>query len=200
MPSRHRDSRHRQLSSDGADAAVWGSHGSHQRGSRYRCQLSPVRWSLALNLLLSSVLCCQYMSKTLLCASRVIIHIVSKCHEEGLEHYLRSFIKVTCTASRKSAAASLLGFFFLYFLVCFRFIVKPLCVFFYYINSFLFCSMCLWPWTLRQEHQPPLTRCWPLPWSLPSSKLLITTSAINCLRWVVRICSNCLCYPKCTSL
>uniref|UniRef100_A0A3Q2Q471 Dedicator of cytokinesis 11 n=1 Tax=Fundulus heteroclitus TaxID=8078 RepID=A0A3Q2Q471_FUNHE len=25
----------------------------------------------------------------------VIIHIVSKCHEEGLEHYLRSFVKVT---------------------------------------------------------------------------------------------------------
>uniref|UniRef100_A0A3P9BM23 Dedicator of cytokinesis 11 n=1 Tax=Maylandia zebra TaxID=106582 RepID=A0A3P9BM23_9CICH len=27
---------------------------------------------------------------------RVIIHIVSKCHEEGLEHYLRSFVKVSC--------------------------------------------------------------------------------------------------------
>ncbi|XP_026793122.3 dedicator of cytokinesis protein 11 isoform X1 [Pangasianodon hypophthalmus] len=26
-------------------------------------------------------------------ATRVIIHIVSQCHEEGLEHYLRSFIK-----------------------------------------------------------------------------------------------------------
>uniref|UniRef100_M4AB29 Dedicator of cytokinesis 11 n=1 Tax=Xiphophorus maculatus TaxID=8083 RepID=M4AB29_XIPMA len=26
---------------------------------------------------------------------RVIIHVVSKCHEEGLEHYLRSFVKVT---------------------------------------------------------------------------------------------------------
>uniref|UniRef100_A0AAQ4RYW3 Dedicator of cytokinesis 11 n=1 Tax=Gasterosteus aculeatus aculeatus TaxID=481459 RepID=A0AAQ4RYW3_GASAC len=26
---------------------------------------------------------------------RVIIHIVSRCHEEGLEHYLRSFVKVT---------------------------------------------------------------------------------------------------------
>lgn len=24
----------------------------------------------------------------------VIIHIVSRCHEEGLEHYLRSFVKV----------------------------------------------------------------------------------------------------------
>lgn len=24
----------------------------------------------------------------------VIIHIVSQCHEEGLEHYLRSFLKV----------------------------------------------------------------------------------------------------------
>lgn len=24
----------------------------------------------------------------------VIIHIVSQCHEEGLEHYLRSFVKV----------------------------------------------------------------------------------------------------------
>uniref|UniRef100_A0A7N8YD32 Dedicator of cytokinesis 11 n=1 Tax=Mastacembelus armatus TaxID=205130 RepID=A0A7N8YD32_9TELE len=27
---------------------------------------------------------------------RVIIHIVSRCHEEGLEHYLRSFLKVAC--------------------------------------------------------------------------------------------------------
>lgn len=24
----------------------------------------------------------------------VIIHVVSQCHEEGLEHYLRSFLKV----------------------------------------------------------------------------------------------------------
>lgn len=31
----------------------------------------------------------------LLCAFSVIIHIVSRCHEEGLEHYLRSFVKVT---------------------------------------------------------------------------------------------------------
>lgn len=26
---------------------------------------------------------------------RVLLHIVSKCHEEGLDHYLRSFIKVS---------------------------------------------------------------------------------------------------------
>lgn len=32
----------------------------------------------------------------MLCALSVIIHIVSKCHEEGLEHYLRSFVKVSC--------------------------------------------------------------------------------------------------------
>lgn len=32
---------------------------------------------------------------SLLCTFRVIIHIVSRCHEEGLDHYLRSFVKVT---------------------------------------------------------------------------------------------------------
>lgn len=32
---------------------------------------------------------------SLLCTFSVIIHIVSRCHEEGLEHYLRSFVKVT---------------------------------------------------------------------------------------------------------
>ena len=26
---------------------------------------------------------------------RVLLHIVSKCHEEGLDHYLRSFLKVS---------------------------------------------------------------------------------------------------------
>lgn len=25
---------------------------------------------------------------------RVMIHIVAQCHEEGLEHYLRSYVKV----------------------------------------------------------------------------------------------------------
>lgn len=189
MPSCHRDARHRQLSSDGADAAVWGSDGGHQRGSRHRCQLSPVRWSLALNVSLTCVVCCQYVSKALLCAFRVIIHIVSKCHEEGLEHYLRSFIKVTCTASRKSAAAS---HFFFCFLVFLRFIVHPSCVF-SISCPFLFCSMCLWPWTQRQGPQPSLTRCSPWPWSPPSSKLQITISAINCSRWVIRL------WPVCTS-
>uniref|UniRef100_A0A8C3SKI3 Dedicator of cytokinesis 11 n=1 Tax=Chelydra serpentina TaxID=8475 RepID=A0A8C3SKI3_CHESE len=29
------------------------------------------------------------------CFYRVLLHIVSKCHEEGLDHYLRSFIKVS---------------------------------------------------------------------------------------------------------
>lgn len=26
---------------------------------------------------------------------RVMIHIVAQCHEEGLEHYLRSYVKVS---------------------------------------------------------------------------------------------------------
>lgn len=26
--------------------------------------------------------------------SRVMIHVVAQCHEEGLEHYLRSYVKV----------------------------------------------------------------------------------------------------------
>lgn len=25
---------------------------------------------------------------------RVMIHVVAQCHEEGLEHYLRSYVKV----------------------------------------------------------------------------------------------------------
>lgn len=28
------------------------------------------------------------------CLLRVMIHIVAQCHEEGLEHYLRSYVKV----------------------------------------------------------------------------------------------------------
>lgn len=27
---------------------------------------------------------------------RVMVHIVAQCHEEGLEHYLRSYVKVQC--------------------------------------------------------------------------------------------------------
>ncbi|XP_063043622.1 dedicator of cytokinesis protein 11 isoform X2 [Engraulis encrasicolus] len=39
-------------------------------------------------------------------ATRVIIHIVSRCHEEGLEHYLRSFIKYVFQTSRGAAGNS----------------------------------------------------------------------------------------------
>lgn len=46
-------------------------------------------------------------------------------------------------------------------------------------------SMCLWPTTLRQETQRPLMRCWPPLWQPPSSKLLISTPAINFSRCVV---------------
>lgn len=28
------------------------------------------------------------------CVCRVMVHIVAQCHEEGLEHYLRSYVKV----------------------------------------------------------------------------------------------------------
>lgn len=157
VPSCHGDARHRQLSSDGADAAVWGPHGHHQRGPWYRCQLSPVR---AGRLCLTRPCPVSLVANTWAspcCAFRVIIHIVSKCHEEGLEHYLRSFIKVTCTASRKSAAAYLFFFPFC-FVVLIRFIVNPSCVF-TPLYSFLFCSTCLWTQTLRQGPQPPPTRC-----------------------------------------
>lgn len=30
---------------------------------------------------------------------RVMIHIVAQCHEEGLEHYLRSYVKVSNISS-----------------------------------------------------------------------------------------------------
>lgn len=71
---------------------------------------------------------------TVLCyAFSVIIHIVSKCHEEGLEHYLRSFVKVILTTKRIFVAIIRFGacvgcltcaFFFLS-LVCIR---DQLCV------------------------------------------------------------------------
>ncbi|XP_055012660.1 dedicator of cytokinesis protein 11 isoform X2 [Boleophthalmus pectinirostris] len=37
---------------------------------------------------------------------RVIIHIVSKCHEEGVEHYLRSFVKYVFVTSSCSGSSS----------------------------------------------------------------------------------------------
>uniref|UniRef100_A0A8C6W0M9 Dedicator of cytokinesis 11 n=1 Tax=Nothobranchius furzeri TaxID=105023 RepID=A0A8C6W0M9_NOTFU len=37
---------------------------------------------------------------------RVIIHIVSKCHEEGLDHYLRSFVKYVFLTSTPSSASA----------------------------------------------------------------------------------------------
>lgn len=45
----------------------------------------------------------QY-NTALLCTCSVIIHIVSRCHEEGLEHYLRSFVKVTCQYEQRYGA------------------------------------------------------------------------------------------------
>uniref|UniRef100_A0A3Q3B796 Dedicator of cytokinesis 11 n=1 Tax=Kryptolebias marmoratus TaxID=37003 RepID=A0A3Q3B796_KRYMA len=38
---------------------------------------------------------------------RVIIHIVSKCHEEGLEHYLRSFVKYVFLTSASGSSATI---------------------------------------------------------------------------------------------
>uniref|UniRef100_A0AAQ4S259 Dedicator of cytokinesis 11 n=1 Tax=Gasterosteus aculeatus aculeatus TaxID=481459 RepID=A0AAQ4S259_GASAC len=37
---------------------------------------------------------------------RVIIHIVSRCHEEGLEHYLRSFVKYVFVTNNPSSGSS----------------------------------------------------------------------------------------------
>ncbi|XP_013878404.1 dedicator of cytokinesis protein 11 [Austrofundulus limnaeus] len=37
---------------------------------------------------------------------RVIIHIVSKCHEEGLEHYLRSFVKYVFLTPESGSSAT----------------------------------------------------------------------------------------------
>uniref|UniRef100_A0A8C9VL72 Dedicator of cytokinesis 11 n=1 Tax=Scleropages formosus TaxID=113540 RepID=A0A8C9VL72_SCLFO len=39
-------------------------------------------------------------------ATRVIIHIVSRCHEEGLEHYLRSFVKYVFVTNKSAAGNS----------------------------------------------------------------------------------------------
>uniref|UniRef100_A0AAQ4S5B2 Dedicator of cytokinesis 11 n=1 Tax=Gasterosteus aculeatus aculeatus TaxID=481459 RepID=A0AAQ4S5B2_GASAC len=40
------------------------------------------------------------------CAFSVIIHIVSRCHEEGLEHYLRSFVKYVFVTNNPSSGSS----------------------------------------------------------------------------------------------
>lgn len=50
---------------------------------------TPVLFITVLSTACMTVLCFDFS---------VIIHIVSKCHEEGLEHYLRSFVKVILTS------------------------------------------------------------------------------------------------------
>lgn len=35
------------------------------------------------------------------CFFRVMIHVVAQCHEEGLEHYLRSYVKVKSPSSMR---------------------------------------------------------------------------------------------------
>ncbi|KAK6480503.1 dedicator of cytokinesis protein 11 isoform X1 [Huso huso] len=40
-------------------------------------------------------------------STRVIIHIVSKCHEEGLDHYLRSFLKYVFMTEKSPSSASI---------------------------------------------------------------------------------------------
>lgn len=36
------------------------------------------------------------------CACRVMVHVVAQCHEEGLEHYLRSYVKVKVCSEESS--------------------------------------------------------------------------------------------------
>lgn len=36
------------------------------------------------------------------CACRVMVHVVALCHEEGLEHYLRSYVKVKVCSEESS--------------------------------------------------------------------------------------------------
>uniref|UniRef100_A0A4W6D4P6 Dedicator of cytokinesis 11 n=1 Tax=Lates calcarifer TaxID=8187 RepID=A0A4W6D4P6_LATCA len=43
---------------------------------------------------------------SLLCILSVIIHIVSRCHEEGLEHYLRSFVKYVFVTNNPASGNS----------------------------------------------------------------------------------------------
>lgn len=96
--ARHGDSRHHQLPPNHPDAAVRGAHGGHQRGPRDRRQLPAVSGALAAALFRRYVTQADALSQhdaAVLFAFRVIIHIVSRCHEEGQEHYLRSFVKVT---------------------------------------------------------------------------------------------------------
>ncbi|MGH0130445.1 UNVERIFIED_CONTAM: hypothetical protein FKN15_001657 [Acipenser sinensis] len=40
-------------------------------------------------------------------STRVIIHIVSKCHDEGLDHYLRSFLKYVFVTEKSPSSASI---------------------------------------------------------------------------------------------
>jgi len=93
VPACHGDSRNHQLPANGADAAVWGAHVSDQRNPRDCCQLPAVSCSPQFVLFDAGRSAC--VTPPCFCALSVIIHIVSRCHEEGLEHYLRSFLKVT---------------------------------------------------------------------------------------------------------
>lgn len=87
---------------------------------------TPVLFNTVLSTVCVTVLCCAFS---------VIIHIVSKCHEEGLEHYLRSFVKVILTTKRifveiisfgTSVVCLTCAFFFFLSLVCIR--DQQLCV------------------------------------------------------------------------
>ncbi len=185
MPARHGDSRDHQLPADGADAAVRGAHSSNQRSPRDCRQLSAVSCSLVqfelFNADLKKKKKCFQPNTALLCAFSVIIHIVSRCHEEGLEHYLRSFVKVRHKRRCRGCEVKLIP-------LAQRERNDLLASFSLKCIFFSLLSTCSWPTAPRQETQRPLTRCWPPLWRPPSSKLLISTPAINCSRCVCALC------------
>ncbi len=117
VPTCSRDSGHHQVPAYGARSALWSPHYGKQREPRYCCQLHTVIYHFICLLGKTDPLYYCFVCRLpyeyyiiffmwflkrigLLCywcasvCLRVIIHIVSQCHEEGLEHYLRMFLKV----------------------------------------------------------------------------------------------------------
>ena len=98
----------------------------------------------------------------ILFAFRVMIHVVAQCHEEGLEHYLRSYVKVHLHISWCSVAV-------------------------YWVMISIFTEHVLISLCLRLNRSPPAPRgrCmrswlkpWPPSWSPPPT----SSQATNCSR------------------
>lgn len=53
-----------------------------------------------------------------------MVHIVAQCHEEGLEHYLRSYVKVNQVLKHSAIFISFFFKFFKIFFLLFQYVFK----------------------------------------------------------------------------